>query len=177
MITTKQYVTKFGLSDHNQKHFNREEFLQVLGEEFKERLSHNQLACKKFQAEFTYSKFLHTVKEIQDKFQAISNKKAGEPFTEQLFNAFYAIHVVPQRESLFPEEHQKIQDARKEKEARLTKRAEQAEIRGKQLENLASVLMGGGIRYDIKRNHDGKLYDASNKKERFHKKGAKTFRK
>ena len=64
----------------------------------------------KIQAEnFTYEKFKHLVKEQQDKFWSISNKKIGEPFTEKLFSAFFAIHVIPIRAELFPNIHAKLE--------------------------------------------------------------------
>lgn len=43
------------------------------------------------------------VKQVNDKFRAISNKKKGFAFTFELWNAFFAIKVIPIRNKYFPE--------------------------------------------------------------------------
>lgn len=69
------------------------------------------------QVQFTYEKFLHAIKEQQDKFRNISNKKVGEPFSEGLFSAFFALHVIPLRASLFPNIHAKLEEKRRKRKA------------------------------------------------------------
>lgn len=110
-MKTKDYIEKLHLSNPNYT-FNREKFMALFGEEFKERLEASITACQKMQVAFTYEKFLHIIKEQQGKFLAISNKKAGEPFSEKLFSAFFAIHVIPLREKLFPQIHQELEEKR-----------------------------------------------------------------
>ena len=67
-------------------------------------------ACKKMQVQFTYEKFLHAIKEQQDKFWQISKKKLGEPLSDGLFSAFFALHVIPLRANLFPNIHEEIEE-------------------------------------------------------------------
>lgn len=112
-MKTKQYVDEFHLDNPNYR-FNRKEFMRVFSEEFNQRVEATMDACKRMDVKFSYEKFQHIIKEQQDKFWNISNKKAGEPLTEGLFSAFFAIHVVPLRAKLFPEVHEKIEKLRAE---------------------------------------------------------------
>lgn len=107
-MKTQEYVKQFKLNVPNYQ-FNREKFMEVFGQEFKDRIEATVTACKKMGVEFTYEKFKHLVKEQQDKFWNISNKKIGEPFTEKLFSAFFAIHVIPIRAELFPDIHAEME--------------------------------------------------------------------
>ena len=111
-MKTNEYVKQFKLDKENYN-FNREKFMEAFGQEFKDRIEAMVTACKKLKVQFTYEKFLHAVKEQQDKFQSISNKKAGEPFSEKLFSAFFALHVIPLRASLFPNLHAELEEKRK----------------------------------------------------------------
>lgn len=111
-MKTNEYVKQFKL-DRENYNFNREKFMEAFGQEFKDRIEAMVTACKKLKVQFTYEKFLHAVKEQQDKFQSISNKKAGEPFSEKLFSAFFALHVIPLRASLFPNLHAELEEKRK----------------------------------------------------------------
>lgn len=106
-MNTKQYVAHFGLDKENQE-FNRDEFLRVFGNEFLERLKITQAACQKMDTQFTWHKFQILIKEQQKKFESISNKKIGEPFTDNLWKAFFAIIVVPIRQEYFPKEHEEL---------------------------------------------------------------------
>jgi hypothetical protein len=111
-MKTNEYVKQFKL-DRENYNFNREKFMEAFGQEFKDRIEAMITACQKMKVQFTYEKFLHAVKEQQDKFQSISNKKAGEPFSEKLFSAFFALHVIPIRANLFPNLHAELEEKRK----------------------------------------------------------------
>lgn len=111
-MKTQEYVKQFKL-DREHYNFNREKFIEAFGQEFNDRIEAIITACKKIQVQFTYEKFLHTVKEQHDKFRNISNKKVGEPFSEGLFSAFFALHVIPIRASLFPNIHAELEEKRK----------------------------------------------------------------
>lgn len=120
-MKTQEYVKQFKL-DREHYNFNREKFMEAFGQEFKDRIEAMITACKKMRVQFTYEKFLHAIKEQQDKFWQISNKKIGEPFSEGLFSAFFALHVIPLRASLFPNIHAELEEKRKkaqEKEKRM----------------------------------------------------------
>lgn len=65
------------------------------------------------QVQFTYEKFRHAIKEQQDKFWQISKKKIGEPLSDGLFSAFFALYVIPLRANLFPNIHEEIEERRK----------------------------------------------------------------
>lgn len=124
-MKTQQYVKEFKFDRPNYK-FNREKFMDAFGNEFKERVEAMLNACKKMEVQFTYEKFLHAIKEQQDKFWNISKKKIGEPLTENLFSAFFAIHVVPLRAKLFPEIHQEMEEKRRKAlEKKALQRAEE----------------------------------------------------
>lgn len=116
-MKTQEYVKQFKL-DREHYNFNREKFMEAFGQEFRDRIEATITACKKMQVRFTYEKFLHAIKEQQDKFWNISNKKAGEPFSEGLFSAFFALHVIPLRESLFPNIHAKLEEKRNGREGK-----------------------------------------------------------
>lgn len=111
-MKTQEYVKQFKL-DREHYNFNREKFMEAFGQEFKDRIEATITACKKMQVQFTYEKFLHAIKEQQNKFWNISNKKVGEPFSEGLFSAFFAIYVIPLRASLFPNIHAKLEEKMK----------------------------------------------------------------
>lgn len=111
-MKTNEYVKQFKL-DRENYNFNRKKFMEAFGQEFKDRIEAMITACQKMKVQFTYEKFLHAVKEQQDKFQGISNKKVGEPFSEKLFSAFFALHVIPIRANLFPNLHAELEEKRK----------------------------------------------------------------
>lgn len=111
-MTTKEYVKRFKLDLENYE-FNREDFLKVLKDEFLERVILTKESREKSNLQFTYNIFQSLVKEIQSKFWAISNKKAGKPFTKELFGAFYAMAIVDIRTKFFPEEQKMIEDRRR----------------------------------------------------------------
>lgn len=120
MKTTKEIVKQFNLDKENQE-FNREEFLSELNnfflgimlkaisvyppEDKSPIINLHRLASS---GRFTFDMFKQAIKQTEQKFWAISNKKAGLPFTKKLWGAFYAIYVVPRRKYLFPEIEAKI---------------------------------------------------------------------
>lgn len=116
-MKTNEYVKQFKL-DRENYNFNREKFMEAFGQEFKDRIEAMITACQKMKVQFTYEKFLHAVKEQQDKFRSISNKKAGEPFSERLFSAFFVLHVIPIRANLFPNLHAELEEKRKKTQER-----------------------------------------------------------
>ena len=111
-MTTKEYVKRFKLDLENYE-FNRGDFLKALKDEFLERVILTKESREKSNLQFTYNIFQSLVKEIQSKFWAISNKKAGKPFTKELFGAFYAMAIVDIRTKFFPEEQKMIEDRRR----------------------------------------------------------------
>lgn len=88
-MKTQEYIKQFKL-DREHYNFNREKFMEAFGQEFNDRIEATITACKKMQVQFTYEKFLHAIKEQQDKFWNISNKKVGEPFRK-----VYSRHSLP----------------------------------------------------------------------------------
>lgn len=128
-MKTQEYVKQFKL-DREHYNFNREKFMKAFGQEFKDRIEATITACKKMSVQFTYEKFLHAIKEQQDKFWNISNKKIGEPFSKDLFSAFFALHVIPLRASLFPNIHAELEEKRRkaiERDAKIKAELEAAE--------------------------------------------------
>lgn len=135
-MKTQEYVKQFKL-DREHYNFNRGKFMDAFGQEFKDRIEATITSCKKMQVQFTYEKFFHAIKEQQDKFWNISNKKAGEPFSEGLFSAFFALHVIPLRERLFPNIHAKLEEKRKEaieRDAKIKAELEAAEKKRQEME-------------------------------------------
>lgn len=145
-MKTQEYVKQFKLDVPNYQ-FNREKFMEAFGQEFKDRIEAMVTACKKMHVSFTYEKFKHLVKEQQDKFWNISNKKIGEPFTEKLFSAFFAIHMIPIRAELFPNIHAELEIKRQkaiEREKQLIAEVEaRKEAKKKMLPVVESVIAYG----------------------------------
>ena len=119
-MKTKAYVQKYHLDNPDTaNHFNTNLFLEDLNEEFVERINKTIEERKKSDLEFDYRIFQVLVLQMMDKFKAISNKKAGGELRPQLWGAFYAKYIIPQRAKYFPEINAKIEKAwqkRKEKE-------------------------------------------------------------
>lgn len=146
-MKTLEYIKQFKL-DREHYNFNREKFMEAFGQEFRDRIEANITACKKMQVQFTYEKFLHAIKEQHDKFRNISNKKVGEPFSEGLFSAFFALHVIPLRVSLFPNIHNELEEKRRkaiEMDAKVKAELEAAEKKRqemkKKMEPVVNALM------------------------------------
>ena len=106
-MNTKNYVKKFKL-DLGDKEFDRDGFIREFEKEFLERVKITQNLRKGMGLSFEYNIFSNIIKEMQDKFNSISNKKLGEPLPHSLFSVFYARTVIPLRGKLFPEIHEKI---------------------------------------------------------------------
>lgn len=147
-MKTQEYVKQFKL-DREHYNFNREKFMEAFGQEFKDRIEAIITACKKMQVQFTYEKFLHAIKEQQDKFWNISNKKVGEPLSEGLFSAFFALHVIPLRASLFPNIHDKLEKRRKaiERDAKIKAELEAAEKKRQEMEKKMGSVVNALMTY------------------------------
>lgn len=147
-MKTQEYIKQFKL-DREHYNFNREKFMEAFGQEFKDRIEATITACKKMQVQFTYEKFLHAIKEQQDKFQNISNKKVGEPFSKGLFSAFFALHVIPLRASLFPNIHDKLEKRRKaiERDAKIKAELEAAEKKRQEMEKKMGPVVNALMTY------------------------------
>lgn len=150
-MKTNEYVKQFKL-DRENYNFNREKFMEAFGQEFKDRIEAMITACQKMKVQFTYEKFLHAVKEQQDKFQSISNKKAGEPFSEKLFSAFFALHVIPIRANLFPNLHAELEEKRKkaqERDEKIKAELEAHEKKQKEKQKRMQPLLEAVIAYGV----------------------------
>lgn len=127
--TTKEFIRQFRLNEENFE-FNREDFLTELNKYFLEILykaiSNNTELQNPYQSlisyansgKFTWDMFKHAVKQVEQKFWAISNKKVGLPFSKKLWGAFYVKYVIKVRSDLFPkiEKEIRIKRERYEKE-------------------------------------------------------------
>lgn len=114
-MTTKQYVKKYRLGNAEYSNrFNTDLFLRDLNEEFRDRLAREEKYRKGIQQTLEFRMFQRIIMEIQQKFMAISNKKAGGPLRRELWNAFYAKYIISARAELFPAEHEEIRVRRLE---------------------------------------------------------------
>lgn len=149
-MKTQEYVKQFKL-DLEHYNFNREKFMEAFGQEFKDRIEATITACKKMQVQFTYEKFLYAIKEQQDKFWNISNKKVGEPFSEGLFSAFFALHVIPLRASLFPNIHDELEEKRRKaiekRDAKIKAEREAAEKNRQEMEKKMGPVVNALMTY------------------------------
>lgn len=153
-MKTAEYVKQFKLDKPNYN-FNREKFMEAFGQEFKDRIEAMITACKKMQVQFTYKKFLHAIKEQQDKFWQISKKKIGKPLSDGLFSAFFALHVIPLRVNLFPNIHEEIEERRKkaqEREAKLMAEEEERQKEAKEKEKIMRPILEAVVAYGVAQN-------------------------
>lgn len=169
-MKTAGYVKQFKLDTPNYN-FNRKKFMEAFGQEFKDRIEAMITACKKMQVQFTYEKFLHAIKEQQDKFWNISKKKLGEPFSDKLFSAFFALHIIPLRATLFPNIHAELEEKRKqalEREAKFRAEEEERQREAKEREKRARPLLNAIIAYGVaqKMAKEGKVKAAKVKGKR-----------
>lgn len=111
MKKTDAYVKDFQLLDLEHR-FDREALLLELNKDLEELIENSRKTSKGTEDGFTYLKFKQCVKQIEEKFWNISNKKAGHPFTKNYWSAFFAIYIVPQRANLFPEVEEDINKKR-----------------------------------------------------------------
>lgn len=98
-MKTIDYIKKYGL-DKNNKSLSKLEFFKDLEKELLERIQERE---KNYPGDLPYKIFQNLVKQVNGKFWAISNKKKGIAFTFELWNAFFAIKVIPIRNKYFPE--------------------------------------------------------------------------
>lgn len=105
--TTKEFIKQFKLDQENYE-FNREDFLKELNKYLLEMINNAQMSTPNF----TFDIFKQCVNQVAQKFWAISNKKAGGCFSKDLWNAFYAVYVVPLRAKHFPQIEAEIQKKR-----------------------------------------------------------------
>ena len=167
-MKTAEYVKQFKL-DKPHYNFNREKFMEAFGQEFKDRIEAMITACKKMQVQFTYEKFLHAIKEQQDKFWNISNKKLDKPFSEGLFSAFFALHVIPLRATLFPNIHAELEEKRQralEREATWAAEEEEWQREAKEKQKKMTPVLDALIAYSIARDMAKQAKQVGNKPKR-----------
>lgn len=102
-MKTIDYIKKYGLDKNNKSlsKLEKDEFFKDLEKELLERIQ--ERARNYTEDNLPYRIFQILVKQVNDKFWAISNKKKGFAFTFELWNAFFAIKVIPIRNKYFPE--------------------------------------------------------------------------
>lgn len=103
------YVKLFKLDQENYD-FKREEFISELGNEFLDYCQTTTIGINPKTHKLYYYRFKEIVKNFETKFWAISKLKLGEPFTQKLWNAFFATQVVPLRTQLFPDIQKMIEE-------------------------------------------------------------------
>ena len=105
------YVKLFKLDQEN-FNFKREEFISELGKEFLEYCQTTTIGRDNKSGIIYYYRFREIVKNFESKFWAISELKVGEPLSQNLWNAFFAIQVVPLRRRLYPKMQKRIEEQR-----------------------------------------------------------------
>lgn len=102
-MKTIDYIKKYGLDKNNKSlsKLEKDEFFKDLEKELLERIQERERNYT--EDNLPYRIFQILVKQVNDKFWAISNKKKGIAFTFELWNAFFAIKVIPIRGKYFPE--------------------------------------------------------------------------
>lgn len=105
------YVKLFKLDQENYD-FKREEFISELGKEFLEYCQTTTIGRDNKSGIIYYYRFREIVKNFESKFWAISKLKVGEPLSQKLWNAFFAIQVVPLRRRLYPKMQKRIEEQR-----------------------------------------------------------------
>lgn len=102
-MKTNNYIKKYGLDKNNKSlsKLEKDEFFKDLEKELLERIQERERNYT--EDNLPYRIFQILVKQVNDKFWAISNKKKGIAFTFELWNAFFAIKVIPIRNKYFPE--------------------------------------------------------------------------
>lgn len=102
-MKTNDYIKKYGLDKNNKSlsKLEKDEFFKDLEKELLERIQ--ERARNYTEDNLPYRIFQILVKQVNDKFWAISNKKKGIAFTFELWNAFFATKVIPIRNKYFPE--------------------------------------------------------------------------
>lgn len=102
------YIKTFHLDQGND--FDREPFIQALGQEFLDYCKNTQLGRNTSTGKLYYFRFKEIVKNFEIKFRGISQLRQQlstgiqKPLSRKLWNAFFAIYVVPYREEHFQRE-------------------------------------------------------------------------
>lgn len=107
------YVKLFKLDQENYD-FKREQFISELGKDFLDYCQTTTIGINSKTKQIYYYRFREIVKNFQEKFWSISRLKIGEPFSEKLWNAFFATQVVPLRKKLFPDIQKFIEEKKRE---------------------------------------------------------------
>ena len=103
------YVKLFKLDQENYD-FKREEFISELGKDFLDYCQNTTIGINPKCGYIYYYRFKEIIKNFETKFWAISKLKVGGPFTQKLWNAFFATQIVPLRKKLFPEVQRLIEE-------------------------------------------------------------------
>ena len=101
-----EYIKLFRMDQPN-FNFNREKFLETLGNEFRDYIKGPNFGVDPLTGKIPYFRFKEAVKNFETKFQSISQLKRGN-LSPGLWRAFFALYVVPIRAELFPEIQNKI---------------------------------------------------------------------
>ena len=96
--------------DQPNYNFDRNDFIEKFGKEFTLCLQSKEYLDPELGV-LTYPKFKEIVGTFEKKFQDISTQKLGKPLSKGLWNAFYAIWVIPARAKLYPKLDAKIKHA------------------------------------------------------------------
>lgn len=102
-----EYVKKFKMDQPNYQ-FKRQQFIDHLGEEFRETIYNPDNGYEVVSKTLPLYKFKEIVEAFYQKFREISNIKIGDPLTKGLWNAFFAQKVCTVRAELYPEEAKRI---------------------------------------------------------------------
>ena len=105
-----EYVKRFKMDQPNYD-FDRNAFIEAIVEEFRSTIHTLEQRLGLINEAISYPTFKQLVKVFQEKFNKISELKLGKPLSKGLWNAFYAIHVIPMRSTLYPKLDKKIKDA------------------------------------------------------------------
>lgn len=79
-------------------------------------------------------------------------EKIGEPLSDGLFSAFFALHVIPLRANLFPNIHEEIEERRKkaqEREAKLRAEEEERQKEAKEKEKRMRPILEAVVAYGV----------------------------
>lgn len=107
-METKDYVKIFRLDQENFQLFNREEFMNKMGEDLLE-VCQRQQKINPATGHIYYSDFKKVVKHFEDKFNEIS-RQSIRPLSQNLWKTFFAIQVVPLRKLWYPETQKRIEE-------------------------------------------------------------------
>lgn len=104
-----EYVKRFKMDQPNYS-FDRNAFVEAFGKEFRDSIHILEQRLLAEDHVIPYTTFKQLVNGHQEKFNKISELKLGKPLSKGLWNAFYALHVIPLRGTLYPQLDKKIQE-------------------------------------------------------------------